>query len=164
VYRRFSPAAWTLAVRMTGCEARAWDAVQAGFVRAFERAGQLRQGNRFGAWLKRIIVNQVMDQHRQSLTPLDESSAEPSVTQPDHDGSIDLARALDRLDPVDRMVLWLHDAEGMTHHEIAELGGQSLSWSKSRLSRARARIRPYLEESAETEDGRQPIWSHEHAR
>jgi RNA polymerase sigma-70 factor (ECF subfamily) len=164
VYRRFSPAAWTLAVRLTGCEALAWDAVQAGFVRAFERAGQVRQGQRFGAWLRRIIVNQVMDQHRRRLTALDESDDEPIIEARDHDGCIDLARALDRLDPVDRMVLWLHDAEGMTHTEIAELGGQSLSWSKSRLSRARARIRPFLEDGTDSRDDRPPTWSHPHVR
>lgn len=164
VYRRFAPAAWTLAVRMTGCEARAWDAVQAGFVRAFERAGQVRKGQRFGAWLKRIIVNQVMDQHRQRLAPLEESVTEPSIEAPDHDGSIDLGRALDRLDPVDRMVLWLHDAEGMTHMEIAELGGQSLSWSKSRLSRARARIRPYLDGAAGADEAPEPIRRHQYGR
>lgn len=149
VYRMFAPAAWTLAVRLSGCEARAWDAVQAGFVRAFERAGQVRQADRFGAWLKRIIVNQVLDQHRQRLAPLDEEFNDESSVTPDNAGQYDLERALDRLDPLDRVVLWLHDAEGLTHAEIAGLANQTVSWSKSRLSRARARIRPFLEAGCE---------------
>ena len=149
VYRMFAPAAWTLAVRLSGCEARAWDAVQSGFVRAFERAGQVRQADRFGAWLKRIIVNQVLDQHRQRLDPLEADFSDASTVTPDHVGQIDLERALERLRPLDRVVLWLHDAEGLTHGEIAGLADQTVSWSKSRLSRARARIRPFLEAGRE---------------
>ncbi|MFU8831389.1 MAG: RNA polymerase sigma factor [Wenzhouxiangella sp.] len=144
VYRTFAPAAWTLAVRLSGCEAQAWDAVQAGFVRAFEKAGQLRQPELFGPWLRRIVVNQVMDLNRNRFEALAEH--EPADPQPSHDaGQLDLERALNRLDVVDRTVLWLHDAEGMTHSEIADLAGQSVSWSKSRLSRARTKIRPLLE-------------------
>ncbi len=146
VYRMFAPAAWTLAMRLSGCEAQAWDAVQAGFVRAFEHAGQLRQADRFGAWLKRIIVNQVMDLNRKRFDPLPDNDSGAATNQPFSHEVLDLEMALDRLDSMDRTVLWLHDAEGMTHAEIADLAGQTVSWSKSRLSRARARIRPFLED------------------
>ena len=149
VYRGYAQAAWTLAVRICGCEARAWDAVQSGFVRAFERVGQLRQAERFGPWLKRIIVNQVMDQMRERFEPIEAAGAEEAATDAAPGQTMDLERALAKLSDADRSVLWLHDAEGFTHGEIAELAGQSLSWSKSRLSRARARIRPMLE--AETD-------------
>jgi len=152
VYRMFSPAAWTLAVRLSGCEAQAWDAVQAGFVRAFERVGQLRQADRFGAWLKRIVVNQVMDLNRRRFEALPENDGGSETTKPFNHDILDLEKALDRLDSMDRTVLWLHDAEGMTHAEIAELAGQTVSWSKSRLVRARARIRPFLEDA-----GREPV-------
>ncbi len=149
VYRTFSPAAWTLALRLSGCEAQAWDAVQAGFVRAFEKVSQLREPSRFGAWLKRIIVNQVMDQHRQRFEALSEDNANEASESPNSDQRLDLERALSRLAPLDRTVVWLHDAEGFTHAEIAELAGQTLSWSKTRLSRARARLRPFLDSSSE---------------
>ncbi|MGY6588042.1 MAG: RNA polymerase sigma factor [Wenzhouxiangella sp.] len=147
VYRQYSRCAWTLAVRMSGCEAQAWDAVHAGFVRAFDRVGQLRQADRFGAWFKRIIVNQVMDQMRgqqgfSSLSDRDVLLVAESVND-----RLDLQQALSRLSPVDRCVVWLYDAEGFTHREIAELAGQSLSWSKSRLSRAHARLRNLLEDA-----------------
>ena len=163
VYRSLAPAAWTLAVRLSGCEARAWDAVQAGFVRAFERVDQLREPARFGAWLKRIIVHQVMDQHRQSFA----ADAAPELAQPEQlsgqDDQLDLSQALARLDPVDRLVVWLHDAEGLTHGEIAELAGQTSSWSKSRLSRARARLRPLLDGHAALNeaDKNQEVNTHE---
>jgi len=152
VYRMFSPAAWTLAVRLCGCDAQAWDAVQAGFVRAFERAGQVRQADRFGAWLKRIVINQVMDLNRHRFEPLPENDNALETTKPFNHEILDLEKALDRLESMDRTVLWLHDAEGMTHGEIADLVGQTVSWSKSRLSRARARISPTLEDT-----GHEPV-------
>ena len=145
VYRTFSPAAWNLAMRLSGCEAQAWDAVQAGFVRAFEKVSQLREANRFGAWLKRIIVNQVMDQHRKRFETLPEGGENDASESPNHDQRMDLERALEKLEPMDRQVVWLHDAEGFTHAEIAEFAGQTPSWSKTRLSRARARLRPFLD-------------------
>jgi RNA polymerase sigma-70 factor (ECF subfamily) len=144
VYRDYSSAAWTLGVRLSGCEAQAWDAVQAGFVRAFEKVGQLRDPAAFGPWLRRLIVNQVMDQHRRSLDALpDDFEAVAAEDLPER--GLDLEQAMARLHVLDRSVLWLHDVEGLTHTEIAELAEQTPSWSKSRLSRARARIRRWLD-------------------
>ena len=143
VYRVFSRPAWTLAVRLSGNEATAWDAVQNGFVKAFEKIAQLERADRFGAWLRRIIVNQVMDAGRRALDPLPEHY-DPGASAPDHDGAVDLLRALGKLEPMDRAVIWLHDVEGLTHAEIAETLEQSVPWSKTRLSRARARARQLL--------------------
>ena len=142
VYRDYSRPAWTLALRLSGCEARAWDAVQQAFVLAFERIGQLRDAKQFGFWLRRILVNQVMDQHRRGSTEAEEIETVAAVR--DHDTALDLERALASLDELDRQVVWLHDGEGMKHAEIAELSGQTVSWSKSRLARAREKLRNQL--------------------
>lgn len=151
VYRRFVEAAWTLAVRLTGCEAAAWDVVHEGFVRAFRQAGQLRDASAFGFWLRRIVVNQAMDAHRVRGRESAEAPPESSCSAPDP-AWLDLEFELARLDPADRMVLWLHDAEGMTHEEIASLAGMTVSWSKSRLSRTRARVRDALNRDMLDED------------
>jgi RNA polymerase sigma-70 factor (ECF subfamily) len=148
VYRQYSQPAWTLAVRLSGCEARAWDAVQQAFVLAFERIGQLRKAEQFGFWLRRILVNQVMDQHRRRAT--EHAEIEEAAALRDHDSALDLERALARLDPLDRQVVWLQDGEGMKHAEIAELAGQTVSWSKSRLARAREKLRHQLTVGAES--------------
>lgn len=149
VYRMFVDPAWNLAIRLTGCDAGAWDAVQEAFVRAFRQAGQLRDGTAFGFWLRRIVVNQAMDGHRLRGRESGEMPAEPSGAPPDP-AWLDLERALASLDPHDRMVLWLHDAEGMTHEEIASLAGKTVSWSKTRLSRTRAGMRQTLGHEAES--------------
>jgi len=149
VYRAYAQAAWTLAVRVAGCEATAWDAVQGAFVRAFERVAQLKRADRFGPWLRRIVVNQVMDAGRRRMDPIDGQNAAGAVT-PDPDGALDLERVLARLDRLDRAVLWLHDAEGLTHAEIAGTLGRTVAWSKTRLSRARERARAFLQPETES--------------
>jgi RNA polymerase sigma-70 factor (ECF subfamily) len=57
----------------------------------------------------------------------------------------DLERALERLAPAARLVVWLHDVEGYTHEEIAALTARTPSYSKTQLARAHARLRAWLE-------------------
>ena len=59
-------------------------------------------------------------------------------------GRSDLETALATISPLTRAVLWLHDVEGYTHEEIAELLNKSVSFSKSQLSRGHARLRALL--------------------
>src|SRR6266566_5204488 len=62
--------------------------------------------------------------------------------------NIDLERAFERLSETSRAVVWLHDVEGYTHEEIAEQMGKTVSFSKSQLARAHARLRGMLDEGA----------------
>jgi RNA polymerase sigma-70 factor (ECF subfamily) len=57
---------------------------------------------------------------------------------------IDLDRALARLAPVTRAVVWLYDVEGWSHEEIAKGFGRTVSFSKSQLARGHARLREVL--------------------
>ena len=56
-----------------------------------------------------------------------------------------LTASLERLGETSRAVVWLHDVEGYTHEEIAEFMGKTVSFSKSQLARAHARLRRMLE-------------------
>ena len=57
---------------------------------------------------------------------------------------MDLEQALQQLSDEDRMVVWLHDVEGYKHREIAKLFGKTESYSKTRLNRARTRLRELI--------------------
>src|SRR5207248_11779929 len=59
---------------------------------------------------------------------------------------VDLERAFERLSATSRTVVWLHDVEGYTHEEIAEQMGKTVSFSKSQLARAHARLRGMLDD------------------
>jgi RNA polymerase sigma-70 factor (ECF subfamily) len=60
---------------------------------------------------------------------------------------MDLEQALQQLSDEDRMVVWLHDVEGYKHLEIANLVGKTESYSKTRLNRARTRLRTLITEA-----------------
>ena len=51
-----------------------------------------------------------------------------------------------RLSDTARAVVWLHDVEGYTHDEIARMMDRTVSFSKSQLARAHARLRGWLGE------------------
>jgi RNA polymerase sigma-70 factor (ECF subfamily) len=55
--------------------------------------------------------------------------------------------ALAQLSDEDRLVVWLHDVEGYKHREIAEMAGKTESYSKTRLNRARTRLKTLIAES-----------------
>ena len=59
---------------------------------------------------------------------------------------MDLETALQRLSDTARSVVWLHDVEGYTHDEIAEMMGKTTSFSKSQLARAHVKLRAWLGE------------------
>jgi RNA polymerase sigma-70 factor (ECF subfamily) len=58
---------------------------------------------------------------------------------------IDLDRALARLSPVTRAVVWLYDVEGWSHEEIARAFDRTVSFSKSQLARGHVRLRTELQ-------------------
>ena len=60
-----------------------------------------------------------------------------------------MAQALNGLPTAQRGVVVMHDVEGFTHQEIAEALGITVSSSKVRLFRARARLRAALADFAE---------------
>ncbi len=61
--------------------------------------------------------------------------------------AMDLEQALEQLSDCDRSVVWLHDVEGYKHREIAQLFGKTESFSKTRLNRARTRLRFLLQDN-----------------
>jgi RNA polymerase sigma-70 factor (ECF subfamily) len=70
---------------------------------------------------------------------------------------MDLGQALEQLSDEDRMVVWLHDVEGYKHREIAKLAGKTESYSKTRLNRARARLRELVSEAEQASTRTEPI-------
>jgi RNA polymerase sigma-70 factor (ECF subfamily) len=147
LYDRYSRAAYTLALRLTGRADAAEDVVQEAFIKAMERIGSYRGEAPFGAWLKRLVANAAIDRLRLDRRWVDGDDAaleEPvaAMAEQRHEALGLLAR----LAPAARSVLVLHELEGYSHAEMAQLFGRSESWSKSLLSRAIARLRQSLEQ------------------
>lgn len=128
------------------------DVIQETWIRAFDRLGQFRWQSAFSTWLLGIGLNVARDSLRRSgkarRVP-EERFTDPQEWHSAHETRMDIERAIRMLPDDCRMVLVLHDVEGMKHHEIAERLEIPVGTTKSRLFRARRMIRDWLSEKAE---------------
>ena len=156
--------AYSVAYRIVGDEDSAADATQDAFVKGFQRLSQYRGGS-FKAWLLRIVTNTCYDalraRKRRPTTPL-ENERDDDESDPDYDPRlVDTAErpdsyvirqelagviqaAIVQLPPDQRTALVLADIEGLDYQEIADAMDTALGTVKSRLSRARAKMRDLL--------------------
>jgi RNA polymerase sigma-70 factor, ECF subfamily len=122
------------------------DVVQDTLVRAL-RSEHLFHGGDVRAWLYTILTNLNRNRlrslsRRPTVTPIKDGDA--AITGPDS-GSRDIARALDELAEDQRVALLLVVLEGLTYREVAEVQGVPIGTVMSRLARARAQLRAYLD-------------------
>jgi len=62
-----------------------------------------------------------------------------------HASALAVAADVSALAPTARAVVWMYEVEGYSHEEIAREFGRSVSFSKSQLARAHARLRAWFE-------------------
>ena len=152
LFRMFGSPVYTLARRLVKRRDIAEEILQETFLDVMRRIGSYRNEAPLGFWIRRIAVNRCLmflrsywEQQGELLeTELDDGGWEFDRAL-DH---VDLATLLDRLPPLGRAVLWLHDVEGYTHQEIAALTGKTASFSKSQLARSQQRLRAMVIEDS----------------
>ncbi len=149
---------FNMAARMLSDAAAAEDATQEAFISAFRNIRKFR-GDNFRAWLLRIAANACHDQlrspRRRREVSLDASVADSHFDVPSNLESPEnyalrqelgheIQRGLATLPDDQRLVLVLIDLQGLSYEEAAASTGSSLGTVKSRLSRARARLRDHM--------------------
>jgi RNA polymerase sigma-70 factor, ECF subfamily len=152
------------AYRMMGEPEYAADATQEAFISAYRNLRSYRGGS-FRAWLLRIVTNACYDELRRrqrrpttSLEPIDDGGeeiesphwlADPGETPEDSLERAELGTAIQNcLDdlPLDfRSAVILVDIQGMDYSEAAQAVGKPVGTIKSRLARARSRLRDCLQ-------------------
>ena len=159
LYRAYSAPVYSVCLRFTRVPAQAEDLLQDTFMEVIRSISGFRGDAPVGMWIRRIAISKALmflrsawHKRGQSLDDDWEDQA-PSAegsngARPDQ--AIDLDAALANLPEIGRTVVWLHDVEGYTHREIAELMGRSESFSKSQLSRAYQKLRPMLDVAVQT--------------
>jgi RNA polymerase sigma-70 factor (ECF subfamily) len=149
IFRAYQQPAYSVAYRICHCRETAQEITQESFITAFRKIRQFRGDAPFWGWLRRVVVNHAISTlrrgPREDAVELQDWHAAAAGEQEQVGLAMDLEAALGELDAGDRAVVWLHDVEGYGHQEIAELFGMTESFSKTRLSRARARLRLLLE-------------------
>ena len=161
---RYQTGAYNLCLRLLGAPAPAEDAAQEAFISAYRSLDRFRGGS-FRAWLFRIAANACYDELRRRkarpATSLDRAGEdqrpiEPPDTAPSMEeraANTELHRALEaalaQLPREQRLAVVLCDVQGFDYAEIAETTRVSLGTVKSRISRARSRLRVILLEQRE---------------
>ena len=157
---------YNLAYRILGDPASASDAAQETFISAFQNIGRFRGGS-FKSYLLRIVSNRCYDELRrhkrrpatsfEDFGDVDED-ANPALINggerpEEYAERQEVARVIqagiETLPPDQRITLALSDVEGLSYQEIAEMTDVSLGTVKSRLARARGKLRDYLREQGE---------------
>lgn len=163
IVQRYQSQVLNLSARIIGDRGRAEDVTQETFISAYQAIGRFRGGS-LRAWLMRIAANASRDSLRGSRRrpeqSLDESlesasfqpvSAEPSPEEHAERSELnaELQKAILALSDDQRAVLVLIDVQGFSYEETTESVGASIGTVKSRLNRARRRVRDILMERRE---------------
>ncbi len=154
IYTLYGGAMYAVAHRIMGDREEARDMMQEGFYRAYDRIAQFRFDASFGAWLKRIIIRQCLDEQRRRRIDYvgleDEHMHHMDTASDDQEPTytVDLVRAAHaKLSDGYRTILSLYIYEGYTHREIAEILGISEQTSKSQYHRAKKQLKSIMQKS-----------------
>jgi len=145
LYRRHTPVLYLLARRLLGPRDGAEDAVQDTWVTAARGLATFEGRSSLRTWLSGIVIRRCAEIGRRGsrrrevgIEAILEREAEPRMEIGD---ALDLERAIRNLPDGYREAIVLHDLEGFTHEEIANLAGTTTGSSKSQLFRARRSLR-----------------------
>ena len=150
-------AIYRVSYAIVGDEADARDATQETFIAAWRRIRELRDPDRFDAWLQRIAVNSarmtLRARGRRRVREIPDGdvvalAAAADGMAPERSDADFLGTALDRITTDQRTILVLHHLEGHGVAELAEILGIPVGTVKSRLHTARRAL-----ESALATDG-----------
>ena len=156
---------YAMCLRMTGNITEAEDLCQEVFIQVFRKLDTFRGESSFKTWLHRLTINHVLMHFRKRRSKKEELSELGDLADRLFKGPkgpanfpildrLALDEALVKLPPGYRVVLILHDVEGLQHCEIATILGCAVGTTKSQLHKARLRMRKLLRQR--TPSGKAP--------
>ena len=165
--QRYQQRIYATIYHMTANHEDANDLAQDSFIKAFQALKSFKGGSTFYTWLYRIAVNKTINflkqrknKHHFSLNDLDfQTENNPDLvalishkTPLREVGLTELQKKLNeallKLSEPHRMVVVLHDVQGQSHEEIAEIMDCNIGTVRSRLFYARQQLQGYLTEYA----------------
>lgn len=161
--------AYSIAFRYMKNEEDAMDVLQESFIKIFRSITAFNFESRFDTWVYRIVMNTCNDFYRKNKkhanliyfsgygeeeneAPLeipDEKAGPGDILEKKEEGQL-ILKCVDLLSEEHRQVILLRDIKGFSYEEISEILNCSIGTVKSRISRARLRLREiYLSETKE---------------
>jgi RNA polymerase sigma-70 factor (ECF subfamily) len=159
IYNRYYKAMYNTSLRIVKDSFEAEDVMQESFLNAFTKLHTFKGNVTFGAWLKRIVINNSIYYYRKKQkndqVPLDDIMYKVE----DNDGVVvdheltnvqaqKVLKVMNTLKDNYRVSLTLHLIEGYDYEEMAAILGTSYNNCKTTVSRAKMSLRKKLEEVA----------------
>jgi RNA polymerase sigma-70 factor (ECF subfamily) len=151
LYRLYSGKLFSVCLKYSRNYAEAEDNLQDGFLIIFDKITQFKFAGSFEGWIKRIMVNNVLQQYRKTgfLELIHENIKEEEsvdVELDDDNLSMDyLLQIIQELPDRYRLVFNLYVMDDYSHKEIAEMMGITTGTSKSNLARGRMILKEKIE-------------------
>jgi len=161
--RRYQERIYATIYHMTSNHEDANDLAQEAFIKAFHALKSFKGGSSFYTWVYRIAVNKTINflKQRKNRTQMSLDNLDYHVEHdPDFVALISdktprrevnlaelqekLNAAMQRLSEPHRLVVTLHDVQGLSHEEIAEIMDCNIGTVRSRLFYARQQMQAYL--------------------
>ncbi len=161
--QRYQQRIYATVYHMTSNHEDANDLAQEAFIKAYQALKSFKGGSSFYTWVYRIAVNKTINFLKQrknrthlSLNDLDfNAENDPDLVAlvsdktPRRDASLTelqekLNEAMQRLSDQHRLVVTLHDVQGLSHEEIAKIMECNIGTVRSRLFYARQQLQGYL--------------------
>jgi RNA polymerase sigma factor (sigma-70 family) len=161
--RRYQERIYATVYHMTSNHEDANDLAQEAFIKAFQAIRTFKGGSSFYTWVYRIAVNKTINFLKQrrhkaqmSLDDLDfNAEHDPDLVAlisektPRREVNLSelqekLNAAMQKLSEPHRLVVVLHDVQGLSHEQIAEIVGCNIGTVRSRLFYARQQLQGYL--------------------
>jgi len=143
LYQLFSGKLFAICSRYSSSEEQAKDMFQDSFIRIFQKLPDFRFEGSFEGWMKRITVNQCLDNIRRDKSNLFDDLEQLEVLDIQTNSAVedlqikDLIQLLSKLPQGYRTVFNLYAIEGYSHQEIAVALNITESTSKTQLFKAR---------------------------
>ncbi|MEX2349600.1 MAG: RNA polymerase sigma factor [Flavobacteriaceae bacterium] len=152
VYNRYYLAMYNTALRIVKQQDEAEDIMQEAFLTAFTKLHTFKGDANFGAWLKRIVINQSISKYRKQEFHEDiDNEAVANKINDDEDDTPEesytslkakeVMVVINTLKPNYQMMLTLHFIEGYDYEEICEIMNMSYANCRTMLSRAKESLR-----------------------
>ncbi len=152
VYNRYYKAMYNTAFRIVKDSMEAEDIMQESFLNAFTKLHSFKGEVTFGAWLKRIVINNSIYHYRKQQQRSEISLDDKLYKVEDNDGIVTdyestkqkaqkVMETMSRLKDNYRVSLTLHLIEGYDYEEVSEIMNISYANCRTMISRAKESLR-----------------------
>lgn len=151
LYNLYSKGMFLVAKRYLHDDFEAEDAMQEAFIKAFRKIDTYSGEVTFGAWLKRIVINQSIDQLKKKRLELVSINHEIQQVEDDENWNVEesttmqhIVKSIKELKEKYRVVLSLYLLEGYDHQEISEILGITEVTSRTHVLRGKRKLQESL--------------------